>query len=69
VRSMTVDTALAEIAAIAEGVERYRARVVDLVTPELRAGHEDLVAAIYEAERALRQAGRQLVRAEKVGGD
>lgn len=64
---MSVDTAIAELAAIAEGVERYRARVADLVTPELGAGHEDLVAAIYEAERNLRNAARQLLRAEKVG--
>lgn len=64
---MSLETALAELAAIAEGVERYRSRVADLVTPDLRAGREDLMAAIYEAERALRHATRQLVRAEKVG--
>lgn len=64
---MSFDSALAELAAIAEGVDRYRARVADLVTPDLRRGHEDLVAAIYEAERTLRHAHRQVVRAEKVG--
>lgn len=64
---MSLETALAELAAIADGVERYRARVADLVTPDLKRGREDLVAAVYEAERALRNAQRQLVRAEKVG--
>jgi hypothetical protein len=63
---MSVDTTIAEIAAIADGVERYRARVADLVTPDLKKHREDVVAAIYEAERALRHAQRQLLRVEKV---
>ena len=63
---MSVETTIAEVAAIADGLERYRARVADMVTPDLTKSREDLVAALYEAERALRHAHRQLQRVEKV---
>lgn len=65
---MSVASTLAEIGAIADGVDRYRARVADLVTPDLKKQREDVVAAIHEAERALRIAHRQLLRIEKVAG-
>lgn len=50
---------------IAEAIERYRDRVHGLV-PSLGDGvHEDLVAAIIEAERSLLVAGRAIRRAER----
>lgn len=59
-------TTAAELAAAADAVDRYRQRVGDLARPHLGTEHEDLVAAIYEAERALHAAQRQLQRAAKV---
>ena len=56
----------AELAAAAEAVERYRQRVADLVTPRMGAEREDLLSAIFEAERSLRSAHRLLTRAAKV---
>lgn len=53
----------AELAVIAEHLDRYRDRVGGLVG-SLRGGeHDDAMAAIYEAERALRSAHRALNRA------
>lgn len=63
---MTTATTAAELAAAADTVDRYRQRVADLAQPHLGTEREDLVAAIYEAERALRSAHRQLQRAAKV---
>jgi hypothetical protein len=59
------ETIRAELAAAAEAVERYRIRVESLVES---AGPEsdDLVAAMWEAERALLSAHRLLVRAGKL---
>jgi len=59
-------TAAAELAAAADIVGTYRRRVADLVGPHLGSNHEDVVAAIYEAERALRTAERMLQRAHKI---
>lgn len=59
-------TAAAELAAAADAVGTYRRRVADLVGPSLGPHQDDLVAAIYEAERALRTAERTLQRARKV---
>jgi hypothetical protein len=42
----------AELGAAAEAVARYRDRMADLAT-SMQGNHEDLVSAIYEAERAL----------------
>ena len=58
----------AELSAAAEGVAGYRRRVVDLVGPQLGPGRDDLVAAIYEAERSLRTSERLLSRALKLAG-
>ena len=65
---MSTATTAAELSAIAEGLDRYRERVATLAVPHLGTEREDLVAAIYEAERALRTAHRLLVRAGKVAG-
>jgi hypothetical protein len=65
---MSTATTAAELSAIAEGVDRYRDRVGSLAVPHLGTEREDLVAALYEAERALRSAHRLLVRAVKVAG-
>ena len=59
------ETIRAELAAAAEAVERYRLRVEDLVE-DVGRDSEDLVAAMWEAERALLSAQRLLARAEKL---
>ncbi len=59
------ETIRAELAAAAEAVERYRLRVEGLVESAGRDS-EDLVAAMWEAERALLSAQRLLARAEKL---
>jgi hypothetical protein len=64
---MTQSTA-AELAVTVEAIGRYRERVAALATPHLGSHREDLLAAIYEAERSLRTAERALERAAKVAG-
>jgi hypothetical protein len=64
---MSTSTA-AELSAAVEAVGSYRRRVGDLVTPHLGTEREDLVSAIYEAERMLRNAERTLQRALKLAG-
>jgi hypothetical protein len=56
----------AELGALAETVTRSRDRVARLAEPYLGTEREDLVAAVYEAERHLRGAERALERALKV---
>ncbi len=56
----------AELAAVAETVERSRQRVGSLAEPYLGTEREDIVAALYEAERQLMGAERTLQRALKV---
>jgi hypothetical protein len=53
------------LAAAAEAVERYRIRVEALVE-STGPDSEDLIAAMWESERALLSAQRLLVRAEKL---
>jgi len=62
-------TTAAELSAALEAVGSYRRRVGELVVPHLGTEREDLIAAIYEAERALRTAERVLQRALKVAGN
>lgn len=65
VRTTMSDTIRAELSAAAEALERYRLRVsglVDTVGPD----NEDLVSALYEAERALLGAQRLVARAGKM---
>lgn len=66
---MTVPAAsstAAELAALAETVGRSRQRVAGLAEPYLGTEREDIVAAVYEAERQLRGAERALQRAIKL---
>lgn len=58
----------ADLAAVADTVERSRARVAQLAEPYLGTEREDIVTAIYEAERQLLGAERTLHRALKVLG-
>ena len=67
--SSAVAETAAELAAAAEAVASYQRRVAALAGPHLGTEREDLVAAIYEAERALRTAERSLQRARKVAGN
>ena len=53
----------AELGTIADNVAQYRRRVADLAEPWIGTEREDLVSAIHEAERSLRTAERNLVRA------
>lgn len=53
----------AELSVAAEHVERYRERVAALVQPLVGGDHDDAIAAMFEAERALRTAQRLLHRA------
>ncbi len=60
------DATAAELSAAVEAISTYQRRVGSLAGPHLGTEREDLVAAIYEAERALRTAERLLQRAVKV---
>lgn len=55
----------AELGAAVEAIDRYRARVASLVE-NVGPDNEDLLSAMYEAERALVTAHRLLTRAEKL---
>lgn len=55
----------AELGAAVDAVNRYRTRIADLVDT-VGPNSEDLVSAMYEAERALVSAERLLSRAEKI---
>ncbi|MFV0307923.1 MAG: hypothetical protein ACK5OX_09290 [Desertimonas sp.] len=59
-------TAAAELGAAADAISGYQRRVAELVGPGLGPDRDDLVAAIYEAERSLRTAARLLDRARKI---
>ncbi|HRE00190.1 MAG TPA: hypothetical protein PLV68_02755 [Ilumatobacteraceae bacterium] len=56
----------AEIGAVADGVETYRSRTVGLAETLIGTSHEDLLATLWEAERALQNALRALQRAHKL---
>jgi hypothetical protein len=62
---MSTSTA-AELTVIAEHVSRYRERIASLVAPLSGGDHDDVVAAIVEAERSLRTAHRAIDRAAKL---
>jgi ribosomal protein S12 methylthiotransferase accessory factor YcaO len=59
---------VAELATIRTLVEELQARVLGLTKESDTASREDLVRALFEAERSLRSAGRQLARAERLLG-
>ena len=54
VTTADLSTIAAELAVIAEGTDRYRQRVADLGQANLGGKHDDLLAAIHEADRSLR---------------
>jgi hypothetical protein len=56
----------AEVGSIADGIDLYRSRVAGLAEPLLGSPAEDLVAALHEAERALRNAHRAMRQALKL---
>jgi hypothetical protein len=58
-------TVHAELGAAAEAIGRYRSRIAGLID-NVGPNQEDLMSAMYEAERALISAERLLVRAEKL---
>lgn len=55
-------TLAAELSSVTEAVTRTRHRVADLADPFRGTEHDDVVLAIYEAERLLRGAERALER-------
>ena len=59
------ETVRAELGAAADAIGQYRHRLANLLEI-VGPNHEDLVSAMYEAERALVSAERLLVRAEKL---
>jgi hypothetical protein len=63
---MSTATASAELSVASDHVERYRERVAALALPLQGGNHDDVVAAMFEAERALRSASRSLDRAVRL---
>jgi hypothetical protein len=61
----TTESTAAELAAIADNVAQYRSRVAGLAEPWIGTDRDDVVTAIHEAERQLRNAERTLNRAIK----
>lgn len=59
---------VAELSSIADSVGRYRERVADLAQPYIGSAREDVLSAVYEAERQLRSAERAIQRALKTLG-
>jgi hypothetical protein len=59
------ETTRAELGAAAEAIGRYRIRIGGLIETT-GPNNEDLISAMYEAERALLSAERLLNRAEKI---
>ncbi len=56
----------AEIGAVIEGVESYRSRSASIAELLIGTPNEDLLGALWEAERSLKSALRALQRAEKL---
>ena len=64
----STESTAAELTAITDNVAQYRSRVAGLAEPWIGTEREDVAAAIYEAERQLRNAERTLNRAIKACG-
>lgn len=62
----STESTAAELSAIADNVAQYRRRVAGLAEPWIGTERDDVVTAIHEAERQLRNAERTLVRALRV---
>ena len=58
----------AELTTIRSLVEELQARVLGLAQTYEGSSREDTARALFEAERSLRTAGRQIARAEKLLG-
>jgi hypothetical protein len=58
----------AELSAVSETVQRSRERVAGLAEPFLGTERDDIVTAVYEADRQLLGAERALQRALKIVG-
>ena len=63
--SASLESMNAELSAAADAVARYRDRMADLAA-SMGGENEDLVSAIYEAERALLTAHRSILRAQRL---
>lgn len=61
-------SAAAELAVTADHLDRYRERIAGVASSLTGGANDDAVAAIYEAERALRTAHRLLLRASSLLG-
>ena len=59
----STESTAAELTAITDNVAQYRSRVAGLAEPWVGTERDDVAAAIYEAERQLRNAERTLNRA------
>lgn len=59
------ETVRAELGAAVDAVGQYRSRIAGLLDA-VGPNRDDLVSAMYEAERALISAERLLIRAEKL---
>jgi hypothetical protein len=66
---MSTSATAAELSAAADVIGRYQRRVSELAVPHLGTERDDLVSAIYEAERSLRTAERLLQRAIRLARD
>ena len=62
----SIQSAATQLSIIADGVGQYRARVAELAQPFVGTTRDDLVTAIHEAERQLRNAERGLIRAARI---
>lgn len=62
----SAESTAAELAAIGDNVAQYRTRVADLADRFIGTERDDVVTAIHEAERQLRNAERTIVRALRV---
>ena len=63
--SASLESTHAELASIAEKLGQYRERVAALAEPFVGSDRDDLVVAIHEAERQLRNAERGVTRAQR----
>jgi cob(I)alamin adenosyltransferase len=59
----STESTAAELTAITDNVAQYRARLAGLAEPWIGTERDDVVTAIHEAERQLRNAERTLLRA------
>ena len=64
--SASAESTAVELSTIADNVGQFRRRAAGLAEPFAGSGRDDLVTAIHEAERQLRNAERALLRAARV---